>query len=208
MNSSIYRFTLDMHKVQSQISIPVLLGDTSRTLYISLMDGVIPYTIADGCIAILTIKRPTGSVLQESCAIVNNEYIKYDFSQNKNTAVVEGLHNCEVTLYGADNLQLSTPRFSMMVSPRVVKSDDLELSDKEQSIIDKIIASEESRVSAELERISSESARVEAENTRVTAEATRDTTFNNIVKTFDTLETRIPEIERDLESLENLLVDI
>ena len=46
MNSSIYRFTLDMHSAQSQVSIPVMLGDTGRTLRINLSDGSNPYVIA------------------------------------------------------------------------------------------------------------------------------------------------------------------
>ena len=39
MNSSKYRFTLDMHSSQSQVSLPIVLNDTARKLYISFSDG-------------------------------------------------------------------------------------------------------------------------------------------------------------------------
>lgn len=173
MNSSIYRFTLDMHKVQSQISIPVLLGDTSRSLFISLTDGVVPYVIADGCLAMLTIKRPTGTFLQEFCAIVNNEYIRYDFSQNENTAAEAGFHECEVTLYGVDGLQVSSPRFSMIVSSRVINSDDINISDEDKTAVDNMLATEAAREAAETARVAAESERVTAEEARNTAETAR-----------------------------------
>jgi hypothetical protein len=61
MNSAKFRFVLDLHSAQSQVSIPALVGDTSRTLYISFTDGGLPYVIADGCLAKISIKRPSGT---------------------------------------------------------------------------------------------------------------------------------------------------
>ena len=40
MNSSIYRFVLDLHSAVAQISIPVMVGDTSRELQISFTDAL------------------------------------------------------------------------------------------------------------------------------------------------------------------------
>lgn len=140
MNSSYHRFTLDMHSVQSQVSIPVMLGDTGRTLRINLSDGSNPYTIADGCLAKLSIKRPTGTRLEEFCIIEGNTTIVYPFSQNENTCAVEGIHDCDVTLYGLDGNVITTPRFSMVVSERVVKSDDIVLKDEDRTAMDAILA--------------------------------------------------------------------
>lgn len=142
-----------MHSAQSQVSIPVMLGDTGRTLRINLSDGSNPYVIADGCLAKLTITRPTGTRLEEFCTIENNTTIVYHFSQNQNTCAVEGIHNCDVTLYGLDGKVITSPRFSMVVSERVVKSDDIVLADKDLTAVDAMLAKEAERQIAEAERV-------------------------------------------------------
>jgi hypothetical protein len=117
-----------------------MLGDTGRTLRINLSDGSNPYTIADGCLAKLTIKRPTGTRLVEFCTIEGNTNIVYPFSQNENTCAVEGIHDCDVTLYGVDGKVIGSPRFSMVVNERVEKSDDIVLTDEDRSAMDAILA--------------------------------------------------------------------
>lgn len=180
MNSSSYRFTLDLHSTQSQVSLPVTLGDTARVFYISLADGGLPYIIADGCLAKITIKRPTStpeqpSFLEAFCAIEGNTTIKYDFEQNKNTAAVEGIHDCSIDLYDAEGKNIGSPRFTMIVSDRVRNSDDITLSDDDVAAVDAMLVAEAARQSAENGRVSAESARVSAESTRTTAEEARNT---------------------------------
>ena len=144
MNSSKYRFTLDMHTAQSQVSLPVVLNDTARKFYISLADGGKIYHIADGCLAVIRIGRPTGTHIEHFCPIEDNTNIVYDFAEHVNTAIVAGLHECEVTLYGLDGEILTTARFSMVVSERVVNGDDVEITDKNWTMLDSI-ATEEAR---------------------------------------------------------------
>ena len=139
MNSSTYRFTLDLHSHQSQVSIPVVLGDTSRAFHISLTDGGVPYTIEDGCLAKISIKRPTGTTLEEFCKIEHQSTIVYEFKQNKNTAATAGLHKCDIVLYGVDGERIASPKFSMVVSDRVVNKDDLDLTDDDHTVIEAII---------------------------------------------------------------------
>lgn len=159
MNCSNFRFTLDMQSSQSQVSVPVALGDTSRTLYISLSDGGKPYFISDGCLAMLSIKRPTGTFIQEYCLIEHNTNIKYDFTQNENTAAVEGFHDCQITLYDEDGGIVSTPRFTMIVNEKVINSDDINISDEDKTAIDNMIAAEVARQDAEKERVQADAAR-------------------------------------------------
>ena len=169
MNSSTYRFILDLHSTQSQISLPVMHGDTARVWYISLADGGLPFIIEDGWLAMLTIKRPTGTFIQAFCAIENNTTIKYDFAQDEitnKTAIEEGVHNCEVTLYDAEGRIIGSPRFSMIVSSRVVNRDDINLSDDDLTAIDAMMLAEASRQAAEIGRVNSEAARVSAEERR------------------------------------------
>ena len=159
MNSSIYRFTLDMHSAQSQVSIPTMLGDTGRTLRINLSDGSNPYSIADGCLAKISIKRPTGTRLEDFCTIEGNTTIVYPFSEN--TCATEGIHECDVTLYGLDGSIITSPRFTMVVSERVVRSDDIVVTDEDQAVIDAMVSAEAVRQNAEAERVANEEARKE-----------------------------------------------
>lgn len=145
MNSSKYRFTLDMHTAQSQVSLPIVLHDTARKLYISLADGGKIYHIASGCLAVIRIDRPTGTYIEQFCPIEDNTNIVYDFAQYTNTAIVEGLHECEVTLYGLDGRIITTTRFSMVVSARVVNKDDIEITDEDWTIIDSVAVEEARR---------------------------------------------------------------
>ena len=173
MNSSNFRFTLDLHSVQSQYSIPAMVGDTGITLHISLTDGGVPYIINDGCLAKLSIKRPTGTYLEEFCKIKNNATIEYPFRQNENTCAVAGVHHCDVTLYSPDGTKVGGPRFTMVVSEKVVRSDDIVLTDENRTAVDNMIAAEAGRVKAEEARVIAEEERVNAEIKRVEAEAER-----------------------------------
>jgi hypothetical protein len=185
MNSSNFRFVLDLHSAQSQISIPVTLGDTARVWYISLYDGGLPYIIEDGCIARVEIKRPTGTYIQAPCAVEKNTTVVYDFSMNEDTAVVDGIHDCSVVLVDTEGRVIGAPRFSMVVSDRVVRSDDINISDEDRNAIDGMMAAEASRQLAEAGRVNAEAARVAAEAERVNAEAARQTATNEAIKRVD-----------------------
>ena len=188
MNSSFYRFILDVQTAQSQISIPVSLGDTAITLYISLTDGGKPYIMETGCLAKLSITRPSGSKLHEFCAIEGNHSAVYPFSQNPATASEEGIHECELTVYGRNNEQLTASRFSIIFNERVVNMDDNNcITDEHIGIIDDMIHSEqvrrtgeEARLEAEAVRVSSENGRVSAETERAAAEEARTANYERI----------------------------
>ena len=182
MNSSNYRFTLDLHKAQSQTAIPALLGDTSRILHINFTDGGVPYTIEVGCLAKITIRRPSGTYLEEFCEIKNNTTVIYHFSQNENTCAVEGIHECDVTLYDVEGGQVGSPRFSLIVSEKVIRSDDINLSDEDRSAVDAMVAAEASRQAAETGRVNAEAERVAAEAGRVDAEVARASAVGEIIE--------------------------
>lgn len=150
MNFSNYRFTIDLHSLHSQTSIPVMLGDTGITWHINLCDGGKPYLIADGCLAKISIKRPTGTYHEAFCEIRENATIVYPFEQE--TCVAVGLHNCEITLYGVDGTVLGTPRFSMVVGDRVIRNDDINLTDQDRTIVDAMAVEEAKRQAAEESR--------------------------------------------------------
>jgi hypothetical protein len=208
MNSSIYKFLLDLHNTQSQISLPVTKGDTARVFLIRLSDGGLPYVINDGCLAKIEIKRPTGTFLEAFCAIEKNTTIKYDFSQDeitKKTAIVDGIHDCSMTLYDSEGNKIGSPRFTMVVSDRVINSDDVNLSDDDLTAIDAMIAAEASRQAAEIGRVNAEAERVAAEEERKrVAEGLLESIDEGLTEVGEFLEEKIAKMDEAIEYVDNL----
>lgn len=158
MNYSDYRFTLDVQIHQAQVSVPVTLGDTARKLYIGLTDGRKPYVIAEGCIATFNAKKPDGKTIKNNCVIEKNAII-YEFTEQ--TTNVEGVVNCDVTIYGVDGKVLYSPQFILVVDKKVVRDEEAlsTLSADESTTLQGIITAELGRVDAENERIANENGR-------------------------------------------------
>ena len=162
-NLSTYKFTLDYHSHKSQVSLPVMVGDTKSRLHILLTDGGVPYFIEDGCRAVFVATKPSGATLANDCIIEDNSIIRYDFTEQ--TANEKGVIKCEIRLYDIEGRTLTTPRFIMVVDPRVVYDSNV-ISKSESTVLDRIIVSEEERVKAEEareERVDSKIAEVDAE---------------------------------------------
>jgi hypothetical protein len=176
MNYSKYRFTLDIHKSKSQVSIPVMLGDTSVKFYMSINDGGSPYQLAEGCTAKFAGKKPDGTIIFHDCEIEDNRIV-YTFRPT--TASVNGVTNCEVRIYGRTEGVLTTPRFFMAVEEKVLLDEEIEdyiESSSDLTGLDGIIITEQGRVAAEEERVIAEQGRVLSEAERSSAEAERANT--------------------------------
>lgn len=118
MRNSIYRITLDMHDVASQVQITAKQHDTARKLHITLSENGSPYTIEEGCRAVLSINRPGSTVINDDCEIkLNGSVIMYDF--NSQTTEVLGINECEVKLYDHDGDIITSPRFTLLVDENV-----------------------------------------------------------------------------------------
>ena len=127
MNDSIYRISLDMHECIVQKSLKVKKNDNARVLKISLVDNGKIFEIAEGCVATFRAKKPDGTVLFNNCTIENN-VITYELT-NQTSAVV-GEVECEVTLYDSDNKQITSPRFSLVVTDTLYSDDEIESQDE------------------------------------------------------------------------------
>ena len=183
MRYSTYRFSLDLHKHQSQMSIAVFQYDTACRLCISLTDGGVPYLIEDGCTAVLYGRRADNTPIAHNCMIEGNARIVYDFQDS--TAAVQDIVDCQIRLYGKDGDLITAPRFIIVVEERAVREYEIELKDDTLSAIDKIFTEENARVAAEIARDEAENGkkdetgeritdgRVQAEQKRVTAENKR-----------------------------------
>lgn len=163
MNYSDYRFTLDIQIHQAQVSVPVTLNDTARKLCIGLTDGRKPYVIAEGCRAVFAAKKPDNTTILNDCIIERNTII-YEFSQNTTNA--EGIVDCEIRLYDANDRELTSPQFIIVVDKKVVRDEEISLSESESTTLDGIIRSELARVAAENERVANEAERIERDGER------------------------------------------
>ena len=67
MNLSVYRMTLDIRDMDSQLSFSVKQNDTMRRLIISLTDHCKPYSLPEGCYAVFTAKTSKKTVVSEGC---------------------------------------------------------------------------------------------------------------------------------------------
>lgn len=125
MNFSLHRIALDIHKTVEQLTISCKKNDTARRLLITLTENGFPYSITQDCYAVFTAKKTDGTPIYDDCTIQNNTII-YDLSPK--TVSSEGLLECEVTLYGNDGTQITSPRFLLRVYASVVDDDEMESS--------------------------------------------------------------------------------
>lgn len=117
MNLSVYRMTLDIRDMDSQLSFSVKQNDTMRRLIISLTDHCKPYSLPEGCYAVFTAKTSQKTVVSEGCQIKDNKII-YDIS-GLATATV-GVSECDISIFGAEGETIATPHITMNVFASVL----------------------------------------------------------------------------------------
>lgn len=209
MNFSIYRFTLDLHKHQSQTSVAVFQFDTAIALSIGITDGGLPYYFKDGCKAVLYGKKPSGAPIVHDCKIVDNRII-YTFE--KTTADEKGVISCQIVIYNANEKSVSVPTFTLVVGERILNDDEVldgEDTEGQYSALDALFTSEVERVAAEEARRTNEASRADAEELRVTAEAERVKAEALRVTAEETREKRLAnKVDRHTEGLAYELVTI
>lgn len=169
MNFSTYRFTLDLQKHQSQMSIAAFQYDTAVKLSIGLTDGGVPYYLEDGCIAVLWGKKANGEPISHKCSIESNTKIIYEF--NKETADEIGVVDCQIRLYKDGEEKITAPKFIIVVAERV--TNDAEVFDAGDGAFEEQFSALDNLFTAESGRVIAENARVEAEKERQSNELLR-----------------------------------
>ena len=122
MNYVDYRFSLDVQEIGSQVFLTVKQGDTNRRLIINLTEGHEPYTIVEGCTAVLAGAKADGNVIFNNAVIEGNNII-YDFTEQTVAAV--GSMKCEMRLY-MEGRKLCSPNFTISVLPDAVGDAQIE----------------------------------------------------------------------------------
>lgn len=180
MKDASFRITLDVNEIQSQVSIPVKVGDTNRKIYISLTEDSIPFAIGEGDYAILTGTSRSGLNIERTCTIEGGKIV-VDFDDDIVSS--ERLLTCEIRLYNFEtNGMLCSASFSIVVYDRVATfpKEELEAAGYDVDYIDNIILAEETREEKETERIRAENIRVDNEKARCDAESERVIEFNRV----------------------------
>lgn len=175
--NSIKKFILELNRPQSQISIPVMLGDTAREWHISFSDNGKGCNL-EGMKARVQIKHPDGGYIDTICEIIDNTTVVYDFGKMFvenyiQTASMVGIHYCDVVLYNSNNQIVASAHFTMVVTDRVLTDSDFNYEQDDYIILDAMMVFESQRQDNEQERITNEIARQNAELLRVEAEAQR-----------------------------------
>lgn len=138
MNTSVYRFSLDIHEPHSSVCLDVKRGDTnSRLLLITLSENGVPYQISPECYAVFTATKPDGNIVFNPCTI-EGEQISYVLTPQ--TVAVEGRLDCEIKLYGADDKLITSPAFDIIVRDTVYNEGDEIESEKEVDALTHLIS--------------------------------------------------------------------
>lgn len=143
MNSTIHKINLDIHRMGAQVTIPMWCGDTERTIVITLMEKGKLYRISEGCTAKFSAKKPDGNYIYSDCIVdyekntisYNIGYTNTDGKRESQTTARVGEVECQITLIGKDGGAISTPSFSIVVSPNVYDGQDILESTNEYNII-------------------------------------------------------------------------
>lgn len=136
MNQSVFRISLDIHSVASQLSFSVNRGDNMRSLIITLTENGKTYEITDDCYAIFTTVKPDGTHIANDCTIQNNTII-YDFTEQ--TTAVAGKLDCSVIVFNTNNERITSPRFTVIVYETTHQNINL-TSESEYTILTKQVA--------------------------------------------------------------------
>lgn len=165
MNNAEYRFTLNLQKAQSQVTMQVNSGDTARTLLITLTNGGLTYRLGEGSTAVLSARKSNGKYLFNSCSIVeDNTVIRYDFTTA--TTDTPGIMQCELIITDPVENTIVSPRFTMIVDT-LINGDEV-FSYDENTFMVRAMAQEALREVNEATRIANEAERQRHENLMAT----------------------------------------
>lgn len=148
MRDSIYRFTLDVHDISSQVQIVAKKNDNARTIKTNLMEYGKPYVIEEGCRAVIMIKKPDDNILFNDCDISGSE-IRYEFTEQ--TTSVDGLCECEIRLFDPEGETITSPRFTMLVNDTVYDAGQIESTSEFKVLTDAIASADNLNIEAEKE---------------------------------------------------------
>ena len=137
MNSTVFRISLDIHEVNSQVTLRVKKGDSARQILIALTEGGRPYKISEDCMAVFTAKKPDETILYNGCEIQGNRIL---YAMTPQTCTVVGAMKCEIRVYGAGGALITSPRFTILVDNTVYSDGDVVDSSSEFTVLTRLLS--------------------------------------------------------------------
>lgn len=117
MEQSQLQLTLDIQKNNQQAILRVQQGDTARQIFVTFSDGDQPrYPITDDCTVCFRSVTPEGEPIFNECE-KTGEGICHTLTVN--TTAAAGEYPCEFVIFGADNRQITAPKFTLIVEKTV-----------------------------------------------------------------------------------------
>ena len=146
-----HKIILDVHEMVSPVTVSMKRRETGRRLMIHLADRGYPYHIDDECYAVFTATKPDGKVIYNECTIDDCVII---YNVTEQTSCVAGLVSCEIQIYNADGLLLTSPVFDIVVEDTIYDEETEVESTSEFSALTALI-SEAQELKQELENVKS-----------------------------------------------------
>ncbi len=116
MEQSNYYLEFDIQQIQSQHVLVVKQGDTARTIHAIFNDDGEPYYLTDDCTVCFRAVTPTGQEIFNACEKTVDGIVH---TLTVNTTATAGRVDCEFIIFGADNKQITAPKFTVLVEETV-----------------------------------------------------------------------------------------
>lgn len=144
MNTT-FKISLDVHRIESQVTITAFRGDSGYTIVASLTEEGRPFHLSDGCSAVFEGVKADGNFLCNACDVVNDRIV-YDFKKTTpdgetcQTTAVPGDVKCQFKIIGESGAILSSPRFTIVVEDTIYNEEEIKESVSEATVLTKTIA--------------------------------------------------------------------
>ena len=135
MNYTNYKLTLDMTKIESQVSIPVPQNDTARRLYIRLFHNGKQFLLPSGVRVVFAAQKADGTVIYNDC-LIENHVIRYDFTEQTTSAA--GEMKCQLRVYGRNGGLITSPKLTIVVYENIFMAENI-VSSNEFTVLNQLI---------------------------------------------------------------------
>lgn len=173
---SIYRILLDVDDINAQFFLNVKQGDTSRKLYMRLMEKGKPFDVT-GCTATLNAVKSDGTKLFNSTELEGKEFV---YTLTEQTTASAGSVECELVI-SRNGLIITSPRFVLNVG-EVLHTEDIVSEDEKTQIYS--LVNKANTVLKQAEKVDVSAKRVENEK-KVVVTVTDRNGNENSVAVFD-----------------------
>lgn len=169
---SIYRILLDVDDINAQFFLNVKQGDTSRKLYMRLMEKGKPFDVT-GCTATLNAVKSDGTKLFNSTELEGKEFV---YTLTEQTTASAGSVECELVI-SRNGLIITSPRFVLNVG-EVLHTEDIVSEDEKTQIYS--LVNKANTVLKQAEKVDISAKRVENEKKVVVTVNDRNGNENSV----------------------------